>query len=252
MNDIFMCGQNFSAITNSIQADLHKHWLLQLFIGTNEELLIKVDDKIINCRAIVINMNTEHAFYSGNSVHFTMLVDPTSQLGRSMRRDFLNDQPYHIICEDRAVEFQLNLLNAINDGDSQIYSVFIKNIVSHFNNSKLIEFDKRIEVLIRRIDACDCEDALHQVKYIAEEMSLSESRLSHHFKEETGIPLKSYIVLHKLQRVYQKIFDGISITDAAIASGFDSSSHFAYINKKMTGMSARDIMKNSRFVKVSL
>ena len=151
-----------------------------------------------------------------------------------------------------AVEFQMNLLNAINYGESHNYSVLIKNVVSHFDNYIPIEFDQRIAMLLRMIDTCDCDETLHQVKYIAKEMSISESRLSHLFKEETGIPLKSYIVLHKLQRVYQRIFDGARFTNAAIESGFDSSSHFAFNNKKMTGMAARDIIADSRFLKVSL
>jgi len=252
MNDIFMCGQNFGAITNSIKSDLHKHWLLQLFIGADEELIINVEGQRINCRAIVVNVNTMHEFYSGNLIHFTMLVDPTTQLGRFMRIYLLKDNPYYIIREDRVAELQMHLSNAINYGKSHNYSVLIKNVVSYFDNCTPIEIDQRIEMLLRMLDICDCDEELHQVKCIAKAISISESRLSHLFKEETGIPLKSYIVLHKLQRVYQKIFDGESITDAAIASGFNSSSHFAFINKKMTGMSARDIIADSRFLKVSL
>ncbi|AFS77541.1 AraC type HTH- domain containing protein [Gottschalkia acidurici 9a] len=252
MNDIFMFGQNFGAITNSIKSDLHKHWLLQLFIGADEKLIINVEGQRINCRAIAVNVNTMHEFYSGNLIHFTMLVDPTTQLGKFMRVYLLKDNPYYIICEDRAVKLQMHLLNAINYGKSHNYSVLIKNVVSYFDGYTPIAIDQRIEMLLRMIDTCDCDETLHQVKYIAKAMSISESRLSHLFKEETGILLKSYIVLHKLQRVYQKIFDGESITDAAIESGFNSSSHFAFINKKMTGMSARDIIADSRFLKLSL
>lgn len=252
MNDIFMYEPHYGAISNSIEADLHKHWLLQLFISTDENLVINVEGQSITCRAIAVNMNTMHEFYSGNSIHFTMLVDPTTQLGRAIRIYFLKGNPYYIIDEDRAVEFQRELFNAMNNGESRTYGILIENLVGYFDKYPPIVFDQRIELLLERIDACACEESLHQVKYIAQEMSISESRLSHLFKEETGISLKSYIVLHKLQRVYQKIFHGESITQAAIAAGFDSSSHFAAINKKMTGMSARDIITDSRFLKVSL
>lgn len=252
MNDIFMCGQNYGAISNNIEADLHRHWLLQLFISTEENLIINVEGQRISCRAIAVNMNTMHEFYSENSIHFTMLVDPTTQFGRTLRIYFLKENPYYIIREDRAVELQRNLLEAISNGENPNYSVLIENIIRYFNECPPVQFDQRIELLLKRIDACDCEEALHQVKFIANEMFISESRLSHLFKEETGISLKSYIVLHKLQRVYQKIFNGESITQAAIAAGFDSSSHFASVNKKMTGMSARDIISDSRFLKVNL
>ncbi len=252
MNDIFMCGQHYGAITNNIEADLHRHWLLQLFISTDENLIINVEGQSIACRAIAVNMNTMHEFYSGKSIHFTMLVDPTTKLGRTLRNHFLKENPYYIISEDRAAEFQMHLIKVINNREIQSYSVLIKDIVRYFDEYPPIKFDQRIELLLTRIDECDCDEALHQVNYIAKEMSISESRLSHLFKEETGISLKSYIVLHKLQRVYQKIFQGESITQAAIASGFDSSSHFASVNKKITGMSARDIISDSRFLKVNL
>jgi AraC-like DNA-binding protein len=252
MNDIFMCGQHYGAITNCIEADLHRHWLLQVFISAEENLIINVEGQRISCRAIAVNMNTKHEFYSGNSIHFTMLVDPTTQLGRTLRIYFLKENPYYIIPEDSAAELQRYLLNVIHNGESHNYSVLIENIIRSFDKYPPVKYDQRIELLLRRIDACDCEEALHLVNYLAKEMSLSESRLSHLFKKETGISLKSYIVLHKLQRVYQKIFNGESITQAAIASGFDSSSHFASFNKKMTGMSARDIITDSRFLKVSL
>lgn len=252
MNDIFMCGQNFGAITNNIKSDLHKHWLLQLFISDGEKLEISVDGQKISCRAIAVNVNIMHEFYAGNIICFTMLVNPTTQLGRSMRMNFLKDKPYYILSEDRAVELQMQLFNVISIGSSN-YSEFIKNVVSYFDIDTLIGFDKRIEIVLRMIDdTCDCEKISLQVKYIAKAMSISESRLSHLFKEEIGIPLKSYIVLHKIQRVYEKIFDHESITDAAIASGFDSSAHFAFTNKKMTGMSARNIITDSRFLKVIL
>ncbi len=186
---------NFGAVTNMVKADVHKHWMIQLFVGNSKNLEINVNDQKIHCRAIVVNMNTKHMFSSGNLIHFTMLINPTTQLGRTMRVHFLNEKPYYILCEDIAVELQKRLTSAISRG---------------------------------------------------------ESRLSHLFKEETGIPLKSYIVLHKLLRAYENIFDGESITAAAIAAGFDSAAHLAFTNKKMTGMSARGIMKESRFLKVIL
>lgn len=252
MNDIIMCGQNLGAITNSITSDFHKHWMLQLFISDGDKLEINVEGQKICCRAIAINVNIMHEFYSGNSICFTMLVNPTTQLGRSMRMNFLRDKPYYIFCEDKAVELQMQLLNVIRIGSSN-YSDFMKNVVSYFDIYKPIEFDKRIEIVLRMIEhTCNCEKISLQVKNIAKAMFISESRLSHLFKEEIGMPLKSYIVLHKIQSVYEKIFDNESITNAAIASGFDSSAHFAFTNKKMTGMSTRSIITDSRFLKVIL
>ncbi len=91
-----MWGRNFGAVTNMVKADVHKHWMIQLFVGNGENLEINVNDQKIHCRAIVVNMNTKHMFYSGNLIHFTMLINPTTQLGRTMRVHFLNEKPYYI------------------------------------------------------------------------------------------------------------------------------------------------------------
>ena len=46
------------------------------------------------------------------------------------------------------------------------------------------------------------------------------------------------------------LLENDDITDAALKSGFDSPSHFAYTSKKLTGMSAKNIRKDSVFLKV--
>lgn len=252
VNIIFMCGQNYGAISNRIEANLHKHWMLQIFISVNEKLTLHVEGQQISCRAIIVNVNTAHAFYSENALHFTMLIDPTSQLGRNLRMHLLKDRSFYILEDATSIEFQGQLLDAIEQWDSNQFMVFIKNMICYFDQQTSTQLDQRIEDLIELINACDCEDPVHLVKDIAKTINISESRLSHLFKKETGMTLKSYIVLHKLQRTYQMLFKGESITTAAVVSGFDSASHFASANKKMTGMTARGILEDSKMINVDL
>lgn len=54
----------------------------------------------------------------------------------------------------------------------------------------------------------------------------SQSRLSHLFKEQIGIPLKSYIQFHPMKQAFLALLHGKSITEAALATNFDSPSHF--------------------------
>ncbi|WP_372238253.1 helix-turn-helix domain-containing protein [Paenibacillus sp. FSL R7-0273] len=109
--------------------------------------------------------------------------------------------------------------------------------------------DTRIQDLITLIR--DCRDSEHSVGEFANQLGLSGSRLSHLFKENTGTSLSGYIVLHKLQKAVYLIFNGAPITEAAMEAGFDSPSHFAATSKRMLGMSAREIRRDSVFLKVS-
>lgn len=110
-------------------------------------------------------------------------------------------------------------------------------------------YDERVLEVMQRLEACDCIE--HSIRKIAMGVAISPSRLSHIFKEQTGIPLKSYILLHMVQKAYLYLLQNGNITDAALTAGFDSPSHFAAASKRLTGMSARDISKDSVFLKVS-
>lgn len=74
--------------------------------------------------------------------------------------------------------------------------------------------------------------------------------LSHLFREQTGVSLKSYILLHQMEKAFIELLNGATITQAAMEAGFDSPSHFAATVKRMMGMPARLSLKDSRFLKV--
>ena len=47
--------------------------------------------------------------------------------------------------------------------------------------------------------------------------------------------------MQKMFCAYMQIAEGKSITEAAVAAGFSTPSHFATVNKKMFGITARDL-----------
>ena len=72
---------------------------------------------------------------------------------------------------------------------------------------------------------------------------LSQSRLSHIFKQQTGITLHSYLAFEKLHKTHQYYIEGKTLTEACLLAGFSSSSHFSATCKRMFGMSIREIYK---------
>ena len=110
-------------------------------------------------------------------------------------------------------------------------------------------YDERIKEILKHVSECDCMD--HSVDELSKKINLSSSRLAHLFREQIGMPLKSYILLHQVTKVFELLLNGTSITDAALMAGFDTPSHFAATTKKMMGMPARLSSKDSEFLKVS-
>ncbi|BAE82698.1 helix-turn-helix domain-containing protein [Desulfitobacterium hafniense] len=257
MNYIIKYGRNVGAISDRVEADSHKHWLLQLFLSIEKELDIKVKGQLIPCHALLVNMDTEHAFNAGGDIHFTMLIDPTTELGRATRR-LLKEQSFYVLPQADIAVMQQVFRKALARKEHSSLLSFVQSLAAYFTSDHRVAdkgadrgaFDERIIRVLELLACCVDDDASHQLKYFSQETYLSESRLAHLFKDETGIPLKSYLVLHKLQRAYESIFAGETITTAALRAGFDSPSHLAYTNKMMTGMSATNIIKDSEFLKV--
>lgn len=249
MNYIIKYCKNFMAISNSIEADCHKHWVLQMFLCSRKKLNIEVNGQVISCSAILVNMDTRHTFHADDEPHFTILFDPTTELGRVMR-GLLMDQPFYVFPHEKTVLMQQTFQNVLTQRRHDDILSFVQSIVVQFDYSNIKMFDGRVMKVLDILDECMHEDEVHLIKHFSKEIGLSESRLAHLFKEETGIPLKSYIVLHKLQSAYELIFNGENITVAALNAGFDSPSHLAYTSKMMTGMSATNIIRDSEFLKV--
>jgi AraC-like DNA-binding protein len=211
---------------------------------------IEVHRQRIPCRAVLVNINAWHRFQSNGEPVFTMLVDPVSELGR-MFRGVLENRPFHVFPGPVTGALCQAFDHALSESSRDAFLEFVRTVMGHFSGGTAQSLDDRVRRVLGLFDACSGEDEAHQVKSLAAKVGLSESRLGHLFKEATGIPLKSYIVLHKLQKAYDAILDGETFTAAALRAGFDSPSHFAYTNKLMTGMSASGIIKNSEFLKVS-
>lgn len=70
---------------------------------------------------------------------------------------------------------------------------------------------------------------------IAAHFYISRSYLSHYFKKETGFTLGQYITDQKIMAAKVMLKQGFSVTEAAVALGYHSDSHFIQIFKKMTG-----------------
>lgn len=89
------------------------------------------------------------------------------------------------------------------------------------------------------------------VRDVAESVYLSEGRFSHLFREETGVAFSGYLVMQKIFCAYMQIAEGKSITEAAVEAGFSTPSHFATVNKKMFGITARDLCGDYRLYRLA-
>lgn len=112
----------------------------------------------------------------------------------------------------------------------------IERLLSSHNelDSEIFVVDKRVVDVIKLIKKT-INDNL-SVEELASTVNLSSPRLVQLFKKQTGIPIRRYRLWHRLYVTAIRVGLGESLTEAAIAAGFNDSSHYCHTFRSMLGM----------------
>ncbi len=245
MHKIFWDKDNIGVICNKLNAVNHSHCILQIFLSFDAPMEIIVGERCISGKCVIINKNVPHSVVSNEQMRLSIFIEPTANLSHQLAKKLIGD---YLICDkENIAEIQRKAVELIS-ASQNIYQSFINNLIDYLG-LKIAHpiLDERIKQTMNLLKDCDFYD--HTIKYFSDKVALSPSRLSHLFREQIGVPLKSYIILHQLEKAFTALFDGKNITDAAMIAGFDSSSPFAATTKKWLGMPVSISIKDSEFLK---
>lgn len=246
MLKIFWDKDNIAFIGNQVNATEHAHCVLQIFLSLNEPLQVTVNGKQVNGKCIIVNKNARHIFSCDNQIRLSILIEPSSNFANELIKKINGD---YLIFDNDIDRIQQKAAALMDTNDKQRYIDFIQDFAECLGVKRNLEIlDERITALLEILQNCDCYD--HTIENFAKSVCLSSSRLSHLFREQIGVPLKSYILFHQLEKAFTYTLNGTNITDAAMLAGFDSPSHFAATVKKWTGMPVSASIKDSEFLKV--
>lgn len=219
-------------------------------------LNLQINSDYITCRGALIKSKTPHNFYGQDIKHAIILIDHTSQLGRCLERHYLPDHAaYCLIPEPLACALSQLLLRIPKKSITalqyhDIWHEFLSLLDLAYCATDHVIADQRIFEIIEKIKISG--DFNYSMSDLANQWHLSPSRLSHLFKTHTGGTLKSYLLFKQLLNALYLIAQGSSATDAAMSSGFDSSSHLSSTCRRLTGIHPHRVSKVSNFLKVSL
>ena len=239
MNNLYWKDNIISVITHNIEAKPHSHLMLQLFINSNSEINIEIDNQIIKGNYILIDSNVKHSIKASENLECFVLFDVTSSIAKQLKNNFLKNNKFVILPIENST-YTYEFIKTPSDISNEL---FIKNLLEDLNITyqKNVEYDERILDIIKSIENNELSD--YDINNLSKKYHLSTSRLSHLFFEQTGISLKSFILLYQLKKVYKLLSSGKNITESAMEAGFYSSSHLADVNRKMMGMSISKFIK---------
>ena len=245
---IFWDVDKISILTDTMVASVHCHAMMQFFVCTEGKLNIKVGKEQPDAKCILVNKNVKHAFNTDKKLCLTTIIEPVSAIGLALD-ELLNNKDYYVVDDSVADELIRQVISLKECPCKEQYSNLMDGISGCFGLlSSHKQLDERIVSFLELLEHCNCDD--HSIEEYAGNLNLSASRLSHLFSEQVGIPIKKYLTLHQLEKAFEEILQGKSITKASLDAGFDSPSHFAAVVKNLMGLPARRGVKDSVFLKV--
>ncbi len=211
----------------------HSHSMLHVFFGKGT---LKLNDTV--GRMIILEQNVRHKRPEGEILFF-LFVDPTSRLAEILRRDYLKGKPVFSTM-DTPLLIESACKRPGGWGMERI-EICLSDLFGDVLHTRREGIDQRVLSILDKADHFEYLDK--RVKDLSRELFYSESYLAHLFKEETGISLKNYLLLRRFEYVWQKISCGEQITKVVMDAGFSSPSHFADTCRKLTGISAAEVMR---------
>jgi len=255
MTDIFCAIDHILLYADYSDPQIHRHWAKHIFISLNGQMNCIIEGQKVECEGIMLSSNVFHTIESKGKV-LVYLFDETTDVAKIMEETYLKNSKYKVI---KLSEVQ-KVRAVWNESMSNLNN--FKNISGSYLNThkKVLEVIK-LDTTRSYIDDDRIKKALHLlwnrkgidegiIEELAKMVFLSQSRFSHLFKEQTNIPLNSYLVIMKAVKAYQYMLEGKSITEASIHAGFNSPSHFATTSKSIFGINANELKKCARIIRI--
>ncbi|SHK68572.1 AraC-type DNA-binding protein [Clostridium cavendishii DSM 21758] len=256
MTDIFYTIDHVLLFVDYNYPEKHKHWAKHLIISLGKEFKCIIEDKEIICRGIIIGSNVMHTIESYDNEMLVYLFDETTDMSKEIEDKYLQNNNYYTLNVEKLKEIKrvwINEILSLKDImkiKQKYYDVYEKILnICNLNIKKPHIKDERVKKVLKLLQEKE-EITEGIIRELADKVFLSQSRLSHLFKEETQTSLSSFLVIMKIGKAYEYILNGENITDASIKAGFNSPSHFATTNKNMFGISANEIRKDVRVIPI--
>ncbi|SEC77846.1 Helix-turn-helix domain-containing protein [Tenacibaculum sp. MAR_2009_124] len=220
-------------IEENIQTKTHIHQAITVIISFKDNFDCFIEQKQISSSGIVIQPNTIRQFNSpeNNSIAF-IHIEPFSEQGLKL---IDRDIPFTELSKSQTENIIMFIKKwALHKGNQEklteeLINSTIKEIKPTTNN---LTIDKRIKKVIDIIQKTENTS----LKSISKTVNLSTFRLSHLFKQETGITLKKFVLHTKLVKSIKAIYQNQNLTQSAYSGNFADQAHFTRTYKNSFGV----------------
>jgi AraC-like DNA-binding protein len=234
---LFSWGARTLFLGKALGLSAHRNAVAVLCAGVNAPFEVARDPKrpkegFVACRTALIPANTLHHLRCGDGLMAFLYVDARSddfqRLARSMQ-DAHERFATRLANETR----YLDAIAALREG--RPWRDVRMEIAAALGLGTPLHEDARITAALQNLR--EHPGKPHALDQVARKANLSPSRFLHLFKAVTGVPFRRYRMWMRMGAAVRSMTAGRSLTEAALAAGFASSSHFSAAFREMFGLS---------------
>ena len=244
-NLIYYCKGYSVLFLNSLCSEMHSHYPAEIYTGLNNNFKINFGYGWIKCRAVLIDSNIPHRVDGNGGLTALLLISPILFKIYKLQKSRFNNLGYYILNNNAA----LSIIEKMNRfGKSICTFEDVKNLTDEifallFNLDSMDKnIDLRIKTALNILE--DIPEKRMSSQELARSIHLSESRLAHLFKDNTGVPIRKYLLWAKLRQASKLMLEGESFTTAAHESGFSDSAHLSRTYRQTFGISPSSVLKS--------
>lgn len=215
----------------------HSHYAIQLALAAPSGLRAQFGRNApwVQCAAALFPSRATHTIdLSGSDWSAVIFIEPDTVAGRALTSQL--GGKCQTIDAARMAPALATLQSAWRDEpDPDAVQAACTALVSQLARTEHREVsDPRIvevvEYIRKRVDqSIRLED-------VAQHVHLSPSRFRHLFVEQTGMPLRTYVLWRRLLFVWERLMAGETLSAAAHTAGFSDSAHLSRTARNMFGL----------------
>ncbi|KLK90450.1 hypothetical protein AA309_25575 [Microvirga vignae] len=219
---------------------LHAHHAIQITLSAGGRFCIRTGDGRMDGPVVVIAPDVPHAFEPEGKVAL-LFVEPESRAGQALMQGMAGALVAKLDARLGHAPTKLADLWIDAQSDDGVVEALGRSLVQEAVGEVLpaSTLDLRIARTLDWLTSRISEGVgLAEAAAIA---CLSESRFSHLFAAEVGLPFRTYLLWRRLMLAVERISAGTSLTVAAHEAGFADSAHFSRTFHRMFGIPAASL-----------
>ena len=247
-NIIFKSVNSLLIIGDEIEASTHSHHALQVSIALDTPFKFVCAEQSGLYEGVIIGPDIEHSLSGLKGRQALLLLDPELSSVKELIQKLKKGDGFLEINSGTLNSLRLIIAEVLSNVELSIQP--IEQLLALLTNVHIQQLSEpRIERIIQYISQAPLKQA--SIDELANLVNLSSSRLAHLFKQEVGIPIRRYLLWHRLLAASVFASSGMSLTQAAHQAGFTDSSHFTRTFKSMFGIHPSSIIKHAQFLHAS-